>query len=256
MKAFIQYGITKLFLFINQSQTMTSLTDWTYVEEIEPFDFELLFDSSHFIATLLFFILGSFYLIKFAVGVGSEGAHIATVRALLLVFFTVLLSQLIHASLTLPNRKNDESLYKWDCLYSHKGGKVSYDDSNDPNPCFCANGNVTGTLSKHNSDGSIGCSTKIQSFHFLDGTRDCSNARGPQCSKTSPCTPCELSKSEDFGDDWTRCQSCTNPYQRRCNFVEGLGPYCYQSSAKTEVVRCNECCTDPEPYFDENGTCY
>ena len=173
---------------------------------------------------------------------------------LLLVFFSVLLSQLIQASLTLPNRK-DEFLHRWDCLYSEKGGKVSYDNSEDHNPCYCAQDDVTGTLVQSISNGSLACSPDTQTFKYLDGTRDCSNAKGPQCSLTSPCTPCEMSKSAEFGDEWMRCRSCTSPLDKRCDFVEGVGPYCYKSSKRSEIGPCAECCTDPDPNFDDHGKC-
>lgn len=166
---------------------------------------------------------------------------------------------MIQISLNLV-KNEDENLFGWDCLYSQKGGKVRYDSSH-PNPCYCEYddktvGRLSGTFAIQNkANPNLACNNDINAFQFLDGTRDCSHSRGPVCSQSDPCMPCELSKALDFGDKWSRCRSCLHPDEKQCHFVHGIGPYCYKSSTSKEIVPCAECCTDIEPYFDDNGIC-
>lgn len=238
---------------------MTDSEDWTHIEDAadELYQYDLI-DSSHFLATLAISSVGLCFVVKFSLGTGNKVAQIATIRVLLFLFLAVVLSQLIQASLTLPNRSNYEHLYRWDCLYSDKGGKARYDDNSeeDMNPCYCAQGGIAGTLVQIANNNSLACSLDPNAIAYLDGTRDCSHSRGSQCSKSFPCTPCEIDKRSEFGDTWMRCRSCLSPLDKLCDFVEGVGPYCYMSAERKEIGPCSECCTDSDPYFDDDGQCY
>ena len=178
----------------------------------------------------------------------------ATIKALLSMLILIQIYQLIQATAKIPNHHHDETLHRWDCLYSNKGGKVTW-GSQDINPCYCKKGGEKGSLVQ-NEDGSIMCATDIQVSKYADSSRDCANAKGPVCSKSSPCTPCGLSRSEEFGERWERCRPCNYPSDRKCDFVKGVGPYCYKSVTSREVVPCNECCTEQMQQFDSKGICY
>lgn len=128
--------------------------------------------------------------------------------------------------------------HRWDCLQSSKGGKRMRGDKSavSVNPCFA---NRTSYLNYQEK--------------YIDDTRDCSSFRGSLCTLESPCVPCELDKAIEFGDVWKRCNSC-NGTNHNCDFVEGVGPYCYVSVKDlSRIEPCSTCCTRPNPLIFENN---
>ena len=148
------------------------------------------------------------------------------------------------------------------------------------NPCFC-HSNATCTLSGgqefnvttpgkagYNAsatsdlcieDPAATCTFKNKEIlRFLEESpqRDCNSARGGRCSPGQPCTPCEWSRKEEFGERWSRCSICNSNNVGKCNFVPGVGPYCYKSATSREVVPCTKCCTEKVLEFDDDGICF
>lgn len=193
--------------------------------------------------------------------------------------------------------KITQGLYLRECLHSAKGGKRPWGDmSNDyRNPCHeqstfghncknndsdgCSNETTHGINSKEPSNSSIShggplhyslsypCQSKASSPSdslsfdpFISAFRDCHQGRPPVCSYTNPCTPCELSRREEFQESlhgWSRCQACSLANNDgECNFVKGVGPYCWKNALAWEVVPCKKCCTEGGPVIDENGKCH
>lgn len=95
------------------------------------------------------------------------------------------------------------------------------------------------------------------------------------CTKSSPCTPCELWSAASFiahNRSWSRCSTCgpqnrlvahaapalsvqlsslTYPCARlsgerrgECRFVPGVGPYCILDPATGAIGPCRRCCTE------------
>mmetsp|Transcript_4025 Transcript_4025/g.5895 ORF Transcript_4025/g.5895 Transcript_4025/m.5895 type:complete len:183 (-) Transcript_4025:90-638(-) len=180
---------------------------------------------------------------------------IATILILEYYFLSV-------ASTKLPSHLHSSSgtnnqWHRWGCLKSDKGGKRQWGDVSESstNPCFFQNNSVRWTIQQDGTDNGTFLND-IQVQQYLNPTRDCGNAQGGRCTQNEPCTPCQLSKRIEFGDRWARCQSCSTKYMGDCNFVHGVGPYCYKSATSRDVIPCKKCCTEPIPMFEKNGTCY
>ena len=88
--------------------------------------------------------------------------------------------------------------------------------------------------------------------------------RPPAGRLQDPCSPCELEKVLAFGV--TRCETCSVFNDGDCNFVPGVGPYCWESpdyderGGSRKVVPCKQCCTEPYQkdgtlLFDDDGYC-
>lgn len=124
---------------------------------------------------------------------------------------------------------SSKSLVRKDCLYSTKGGRVPYD-------CFV----------NDNCHMRPSCRQDLLMWH-----RDCLIGEGPLCTKDRPCTPCDLYTIKLF-DGWIQdekiggCQACSQSNDGDCNFIEGVGPYCWKDHHRRmhEVVPCTKCCTD------------
>ena len=101
------------------------------------------------------------------------------------------------------------------------------------------------------------CSTNTKHEQFISPTRDCHTNQRSTCSLSEPCTPCEISRRDEFPSTWSRCQSCSirNNFGD-CNFRDGVGPYCWKNGDLVEVIPCEICCTDNTPMFDKDGVCY
>jgi hypothetical protein len=106
----------------------------------------------------------------------------------------------------------------------------------------------------------------------VDATRDCDYAQRAACTINNPCTPCEVTRALEFGlapigpfavgsstnretglmeqpglnrtGTWKRCVTCSPQARGDCNFIEGVGPYCYESPGSRRAVPCKKCCTE------------
>ncbi|GMI17378.1 hypothetical protein TrLO_g9363 [Triparma laevis f. longispina] len=219
--------------------------------------------------------------LKYHVGEGTKKYRKNFVLFALITLITVQYYQLWFALLTVPV-DFPATARRWDCLKSSKGGKVAWGNSqtHSTNPCFChvnatcslSNGqvfNVTvqdkaGYNASETSDVCIldpdaTCSFKNNDIERLLESapqRDCNAARGAMCSPGQPCTPCEWSRKEEFGDRWSRCSMCNSNNDGKCDFVPGVGPYCYKSASSREVVPCTKCCTEKVIEYDTDGFCF
>lgn len=153
-------------------------------------------------------------------------------------------------------------VFRLDCLHSMKGGKRPLGSTSDEfrHPC-----NANSTEGVGSSEGTMCPSSKLQtniSFAepFISATRDCQSAQHGVCSISEPCTPCELSRFDEFhksAHGWSRCQVCAFAnFFGACDFVNGVGPYCWKDAVSYKVVPCTKCCTDAIPVFDDAGVCH
>ena len=188
------------------------------------------------------------------------------------------------------NRRSNKSIHQLECLYSNKGGKRPFGDTSDEyrNPCY----NITDSMTESNNDSKteindddVGrLSSSLDSLTlcpftkannndntmeiepYISAARDCHQAQRRHCSLSQPCTPCELSRRDEFlhssdssrhDDGWSRCQACSvrNGYGD-CNFVAGVGPYCWKNAERLDVVPCKTCCTENLAMYDAEGACY
>jgi len=187
-----------------------------------------------------------------------------TLGAMVLVQVVCLFRAAMRLSPHSANAK--ESLTRWDCAQSTKGGKASslagsgaaadarlqYADNG--NPCFCKaplNCRVPES-SEWNVDSGVECPSSCYDERHdpsrrivpsLSTTRDCAKGAGAKCTKSEPCTPCKLETLEAFGAP--RCATCTDVNRGDCGFVEGEGPYCRLGPDSDEVGPCTKCCTEP-----------
>lgn len=168
------------------------------------------------------------------------------------------------------NRRSNKSIHRLECLYSNKGGKRPLNEMSDEyrNPCF----NSTDEIKSNNDIGDLSSldsltlcpSTKANKDDimgiepYISAARDCHQAQLRLCSSSQPCTPCELSRRDEFNSDgWSRCQACSvHNGNGDCNFVAGVGPYCWKNGERLEVVPCETCCTENVAMFDAEGACY
>mmetsp|Transcript_33274 Transcript_33274/g.43873 ORF Transcript_33274/g.43873 Transcript_33274/m.43873 type:complete len:240 (-) Transcript_33274:260-979(-) len=154
------------------------------------------------------------------------------------------------------------SVKRKDCLQSRKGGKVSiYDEESvyTRDRCYCeerhtcldSNGNALEGISWEMCpvDGTCirnigGYQSQYRSTRDFENMyeRDCDDGRGAECTKQEPCTPCESDRLREF--DAPDCGLCWTLNDGDCNFVEGVGPYCWASPDTREVVPCTQCCTE------------
>ena len=171
-----------------------------------------------------------------------------------------------------------------DCLHSDKGGKTiykRYDNDLDRDPCWCpisANCTLPAgeyiydfgkqmnsfVVTEENNRTALNClvasgskchtSEGVRINKFIDSRRDCQSGRGPTCTMKQPCTPCGVEYQPIFGDRWSRCQQCSSLNNGKCDFVPGVGPYCFKGADTREVVPCVSCCTEPELIWEvEDG---
>lgn len=173
------------------------------------------------------------------------------------------------AANTVPPSAVEDYIRRYDCIYSNKGGKRNKNgDKNAPgsllNPCFCHEhatcvDDATGDEIHHADcpvDGSATCyegdgnPLPLSVSKFLISTdRDCSYGRNADCSRQSPCTPCELDKVVHFADA-SYCTLCSDVNPGHCKFKTGVGPYCWKRPGSVEVVPCETCCTAAETSFE------
>ena len=179
------------------------------------------------------------------------------------------------------NRRSNKSIHRLECLYSNKGGKRPFGDTSEKyrNPCY----NITDSKTESNNDDAgylssldsltLCPSTKangndntMEIEPYISAARDCHQAQRRHCSLSQPCTPCELSRRDEFlhssdssrhDDGWSRCQACSVRNKNGdCNFVAGVGPYCWKNAERLEVVPCETCCTENLAMYDAEGACY
>ena len=173
------------------------------------------------------------------------------------------------AANTLPPSAAADYIRRYDCMYSNKGGKRNKDgDKNRPltnlNPCWCHEHAIcldaaTGDEIHHSAcptDGSAYCyegnGDRVSlnlGKRVVSTERDCSYGRSAKCSKEQPCTPCEADRAVLF-DDSSYCNLCSDINRGRCDFVPGVGPYCYVEPGSAAVEPCGLCCTHLEPFFE------
>lgn len=215
----------------------------------------------------------------------SGGTFLRAIIATMAIYQFHLLSQ---ASTRVPiiGGSDKNVYYRRECLYSRKGGKRPYGDTSSEyrNPCYnrtitaesIINGTDVELLSGQTVAGHYGygtsslCSSSAKSGDddtatlaiepYVPASRDCNRAQTSVCTLDQPCTPCELSRRDEFhhsSHGWARCQMCSirNNYGE-CGFVDGVGPYCWRNGESWEVVPCGKCCTEGLPKLDGNGRCY
>ena len=130
---------------------------------------------------------------------------------------------------SLANYPHDSTAWgavrRYDCYYSDKGGKFGYGETRPHalNPCWCAaninasclvNGLVyNGTCP---TDGTAKCfgnydTDKYKIELYLNPYRDCYEGQGRKCTKSQPCTPCDLESLAKWDGDerQTRCTTCS-----------------------------------------------
>lgn len=186
---------------------------------------------------------------------------------------------LLEASVRIPSG-NGKGIYRWECLHSHKGGKRPFENLSDEyrNPCYnhtSEETNVTETETESSSQTLLNTNGYVSSplcpssnaikdasiiESFISDARDCHQSKSSQCSLAEPCVPCELSRRGEFHSSshgWSRCQACSirNKFGD-CNFIDGVGPYCWENAQSWEVVQCKKCCTESVMMLDEGGICY
>ncbi len=231
-------------------------------------------DLSKIIFSIILVVFTTSISLKYALGEGTSKYSRAFQTLLILMLVVVQYYHLWFALLTVPVDFDDnrsKPAHRFDCLNSEKGGKRARGDESTKakNPCF-AHMNSTCKLADdtiiliNSTNATVQCiadESAENKFNgevierYLSDSRDCGSARGDECSMSQPCTPCELSRAEEFGDRWTRCTTCSSRNRGNCRFVEGVGPYCYKGAYTREVVPCRSCCTDGDTAFDFEGVC-
>ena len=200
----------------------------------------------------------------------NRSKFVYTVAVFAIIYLLHLLSE---ASISVgTNRRSNKSIHRLECLSSIKGGKRPFGDTSEEyrNPCFNITNDDVGDLLSQSL--TLCASTKtndndntIEIEPYISAARDCHQAQRMHCSLVQPCTPCELSRRDEFhssdssrhDDGWSRCQACSvrNGYGD-CNFVAGVGPYCWKNAERLEAVPCETCCTENVAMFDAEGVCY
>lgn len=224
--------------------------------------------TSYFPSFQMIIFLGLCYILTYVLGSNGTVKYQQILSRSVVILLTITqLHFLLHACKKIPYNYT-QNAYRWDCLLSEKGGKVKWNNEfSSRNPCYCDikkeggkevenTFNITANRSRKEEFCLNGNKDASTYNPFLDNARDCSDASRSECTANHPCTPCSLSRREEFGIKWKRCRSCTKQQERKCGFVEGRGPYCFKSVTSRDVVPCEICCTDPFPIFDSNGTCY
>ena len=182
-----------------------------------------------------------------------------SVAAIAIIYLLFLLSE---TATRLPIGKR---ILRWECLNSSKGGKRPYGDTGEDflNPCYNRT-NETSSADAGTFPFASLCSTSdtdgdISKSEYIPATRDCQHAQTSLCALENPCTPCELSRRDEFHNSergWDRCQACSlRNNHGECNFKDGVGPYCWKDAESWEVVPCKICCTEGTP-VQADGVCY
>jgi len=226
--------------------------------------------------TVLVLVLAAGLASHIAYGFGTKRARELFVGLILLLIVGTQLFHLINAATYIPATRFyvwNPRLHRSDCIDSSKGGKRpgKSSSSEDLNPCFCnsAAGNIctikaTGKVLTSGScptDGTATCATsKGSKVHlYVPNLRNCKGGQEPHCTKDQPCYPCDREYLYKWGAG-QRCRSCSSQNTGKCNFVPGVGPYCFVPSATSNgttlnVEPCKTCCTDPTVLI-RDGVCY
>jgi hypothetical protein len=149
-----------------------------------------------------------------------------------------------------------ESLYRMDCLRSRKGGKRPFGDTSEDfwHPCY---NHANGTKSDETLDSTLCSASTTMETPYITATRDCHMGQSSRCTLAQPCVPCEISRRDEFRTRWSRCQACSVRNDHgRCNFKDGVGPYCWAGADGLDVVPCQRCCTEHAAMNDRDGACY
>jgi hypothetical protein len=210
-----------------------------------------------------------------AYGFGTKKAREMFIALVLLLLVGTQLFHLINAATYIPASRFytwNTRLHRTDCIESGKGGKRMGKTSltEDKNPCFCnaETGNVctiiaTGAVVSAGScpiDGTARCTTKggDKVHRFVPNLRNCKGGQAAYCTKDQPCYPCEREHLYKWGMG-QRCRSCSSQNNGECNFVPGVGPYCFATTSDgsmTKVVEpCKKCCTEPTVLI-KDGVCF
>jgi hypothetical protein len=236
------------------------------------------FEASKLLLTSLIFVVLVISLstsIKTKDAQSKGGVILGAIMALAICYQYYLISMV---SVNFPGT----DVLRLDCLASRKGGKRPFGNTSHKykNPCFnesaVTNFDGNSTTAEQTSmwrsrPSSICHSSKINNDKgltiepFISASRDCQKAKGKSCSLTEPCTPCEISRFNEFHNSqrgWSRCQACalSNRYGD-CSFVDGsfvdgIGPFCWKDAVSLEVVPCQRCCSDGIAVFDDYGICH
>ena len=198
-------------------------------------------------------------------GAAKSAKRRAFIRASIAALAIYLLHLLSRESINSFASSSSKTLLRWDCLRSDKGGKRPFGiESNEyKHPCYNETAAVVAEIENDylspSSPRSFCSSTAAAAKYekYISATRDCQGAKRSTCSLSEPCTPCEISRRNEFSSTWSRCQSCSirNNFGD-CNFRDGVGPYCWKNGDMLEVIPCEICCTDNMPMIDEEGACY
>ena len=228
-----------------------------------------LLDIATFAFVSIVILFGIILLLSFTQrGAAKSAKRRAFIRAGIAALAIYLLHLLSRESINSFASSSSKTLLRWDCLRSDKGGKrpVGIESEEYKHPCYndtaAAMAEIeddeqsSPSLSSPNSLCSSTAAT-VKYEQYISATRDCYDAKRFTCSLSEPCTPCELSRRDEFFSTWTRCQSCSirNNFGD-CNFRDDKGPYCWKDGDLLEVVPCEICCTDNKPMFDKEGVCY
>lgn len=156
-----------------------------------------------------------------------------------------------------------ENLYRMDCLRSRKGGKRPLGDTSEDfwHPCLNlvteAKDVINGTKSDDTLDSTLCSASTTIETPYVSAARDCHMGQSSRCTLTQPCVPCEFSRRDEFRTRWSRCQACSVRNDHgRCNFKDGVGPYCWAGADEIDVVPCQRCCTENVAMYDRDGVCY
>jgi hypothetical protein len=209
--------------------------------------------------------------VRIAVGRKNDSAREAFMIGVIALMLGIQYYYLVSVSSFLPASRfyiYNVDVRRVDCEKSSKGGKRALNSYQqyDVNPCFCVSGAgtcvsvTTGLVLSTNSscptDGSYKCTSLDGAGDisvYLGYDRNCNGGQGVSCTQDQPCYPCELDAVVAFQSE--RCRTCSTDFKGDCNFVEGVGPYCYSSPNSRKVVPCKKCCTEPITQI-VNGTCY
>lgn len=227
-----------------------------------------LLDIATFAFVSIVILFGIILLLSFTQrGAAKSAKRRAFIRAGIAALAIYLLHLLSRESINSFASSSSKTLLRWDCLRSDKGGKrpVGIESEEYKHPCYneieatAIEIEVDDQTPSPSSPMSL-CSftaTNTKYEQFISATRDCSNAKRATCSLSEPCTPCDISRRDEFLSTWSRCQSCSiqNNFGD-CNFQAGKGPYCWKNGDLLEVIPCEICCTDNKPMFDRDGVCY
>jgi hypothetical protein len=230
------------------------------------------FDASKFALTaLIVVVLTATLFAALEKRIKVESYSKASNAGAFLVVITLAILFQYHLIVEISTHFNGASVYRLDCLHSNKGGKRPFGATSDEyrNPCYIAANNNSSTSNSTDLTDESGISSKSlgpicpsskisidSSDPFISEARDCQGGQKSSCSLSDPCTPCEISRFNEFSDKknlqiyphargWTRCQTCalSNKYGA-CNFKDGIGPYCWKNAVSFEVVPCERCCTE------------